>query len=273
MRVVAVNGMNTLQRNINFGLEKIKPRDSRLANVLDPEKHFSQSKQTQVLSKGDTLKVDDIVSAKFQIYDDLKGAFTLLETLNPGTHLNKFRFILDWNEKKEAEKNELYSKYACHELNFWLSRKDKDYFEKVVVPHMENKRSKTFMDHYLLKHDLSAFVKPWEFARLNTAERILLAEYLKDQRADLLRSVDESYWLNPITRANDDRLYDIAIRGLGLSENEELSRERLKSRSNRGASLGGALDDDDPLVNGGSGIVGGGGRHDRGKGNHILQLY
>ena len=266
VRVVAVNGMNTLQRNINFGLEKIKPRDSRLANVLDPEKHFSQSKQTQVLNKGDTLKVDDIVSAKFQIYDDLKGAFTLLETLNPGTHLNKFRFILDWNEKKEAEKNELYSKYACHELNFWLSRKDKDYFEKVVVPHMENKRSKTFMDHYLLKHDLSAFAKPWEFARLNTAERILLAEYLKDQRADLLRSVDESYWLNPITRANDDRLYDIAIRGLGLSENEELFRERSKSRSNQQGFLGGALYDDDPLVNGGSGIVGGGGRHDRWEG-------
>ena len=226
VRVVAVNGMSTLQRNINFGLEKLKPRDSRLADVLDPEKHFSQSKQTQVLKKGDTLKIDDIVSAEFQIYDDLKDVFTLLETLNKSTHLNKFRFILDWNQKKEAEKNELYSKYACHELNFWLSRKDKDYFEKVVVPHLENKRSKTFMDHYLLKEDVSAFAKPWEFARLNTAERILLAEYLKDQRADLLRSVDESYWLNPITRANDDRLYDIAIRGQGLSKQRDFL-ERL----------------------------------------------
>ena len=40
VRVVAVNGMHTLQRNISFGLEKLKPRDSRLANVLDPEEHF-----------------------------------------------------------------------------------------------------------------------------------------------------------------------------------------------------------------------------------------
>ena len=52
VRVVAVNGMNTLQRNISFGLQKLKPRDSRLANVLDPEKHFSQSKQTQILNRG-----------------------------------------------------------------------------------------------------------------------------------------------------------------------------------------------------------------------------
>ena len=228
VRVVAVNGMNTVQRNINFGLQTIKPRDSRLADALDPKKHYSQSKQTQVLKDGDSLKIDDIVSAEFQIYDDLKDIFTLLETLNKNTHLNKFRFILDWSQKKEAEKNELYSKYACHELNFWLSRKDKDYFEKVVVPHIENKRSKTFMDHYLLKHDLNAFANPWEFARLNTAERILLAEYLKDQRADLLRSVDESYWLNPITRTNDDRFYDIAIRGLGLSQNQELLRRKGK---------------------------------------------
>jgi len=47
VRVIAVNGMHTLQRNINFGLEKLKPRDSRLADVLDAKKHFSQSKYAQ----------------------------------------------------------------------------------------------------------------------------------------------------------------------------------------------------------------------------------
>ena len=237
IRIVAVNGLHTLQRNISFGLEKIKPRDSRLADVLDPKKHFSQSKQTQVLQKGDTLKIDDLVSAEFQMYDDLTDVFTLMQTLNGNTHLNKFRFILEWDKKKADEKNELYSKHACHELNFWLSRKDTKYFKKVVVPHLKNKRGKTFMDHYLLEHDLSAFAKPWEFARLNTTERILLAEFLKDQRADLLRSVDESYWLNPITRANEDALYDIAIRGLGLNKNEEFkaSKERLlRDQSQKG---------------------------------------
>ena len=249
IRVVAVEGMHTLQRNLNFGLQKLKPRDSRLADVLDPEKHFSQSKQTQVLKKGDTLKIDDIVSAKFQIYDDLKDVFSLLETLNKSTHLNKFRFILDWDQKKEAEKNELYSKYACHELNFWLSRKDKDYFEKVVLPHLKNKRSKTFMDHYLLNQDLSAFVKPWEFDRLNTAERILLAGRLRDQRADLLRSVDEGYWLKPITQASDDRLYDITIRGLGLSKNQELLSLRSASlfREKEFEDLEGAPSTDDDI--------------------------
>ena len=99
IRIVAVNGLHTLQRNISLGLEKLKPRDSRLADVLDPKKHFSQSKQTQVLQKGDTLKIDDLVSAEFQMYDDLTDVFTLMQTLNGNTHLNKFRFILEWDKK------------------------------------------------------------------------------------------------------------------------------------------------------------------------------
>ena len=40
--------------------------------------------------------------------------------------------------------------------------------------------------------------------------------------------MDEGYWLDPITRANDDRLYDIAIRGLGLEKNQELFKALSK---------------------------------------------
>ena len=226
IRIVAASGFETVERHINFPLKQLTPRDSRLADILPPDQHFSQSKQTRVMSQGDTLDVDDLVSAKFQTYDDLADVYTLLQTLNRSPHLNKFAFILTWADKNQDEKTKLYSQYACHELNFWLSRKDQPFFESVVAPHLQNKRTKTFIDHYLLEGDLSPYATPWQFARLNTVERILLADRLKGRRRELLRSIDEGYQVAPVSRSEEDRLYDITIRGLGLAENRDLSRQK-----------------------------------------------
>ena len=168
VRLIAVNAFNTIQRNVDLPLRKLVPEDARLANALDPDKHFSQSKQTEVLQNGDTLLIEDIISAKFQQYDDLGDVFQLMLTLNPRTHLAKFEFMLTWNTKTEQEKNELFSKHACHELSFFLMKKDPGFFDKVVVPHLKNKRDQTFMDLWLLKSNLNQFASPWKYARLNT---------------------------------------------------------------------------------------------------------
>ena len=34
--------------------------------------------------------------------------------------------MLEWNEKTLDQKEELYSKYACHELNFFIYKKDQE---------------------------------------------------------------------------------------------------------------------------------------------------
>lgn len=230
VRIVAVSGFRTVQRNIDFPLQELAARDSRLANPLDPDQHFSQSKQALTLKKGETLDVDDLASAKFAIYDDLGDVYNLLQTLNSHPHVKTFSFVLTWMDKKPAEKNKLYSKHACHELNFWLSRKDPEFFKQVVLPHVKNKRTKTFIDHYLLKNDLNSYAEPWQVARLNTVERILLADRLKDRRPELLRSIKENYLVSPISRTEQDRLYDVTIRGLGLNKNDKVPQNRLSTR-------------------------------------------
>ena len=98
IRIIALNAFHTIERNVNLPLKKLKPSDSRLANALDPSKHFSQSKQIEVLQKGDTLSIDDIVSAKFQQYDDLGDVFQLYQALNPSAQLSRFKFVLDWED-------------------------------------------------------------------------------------------------------------------------------------------------------------------------------
>ena len=133
VRVIAVNEFHTIQRTVDLPLLKLTPRDARLANALEADKHFSQSKQIAVLKKGQTLLIEDMISAKFQHYDDLGDVFLLLQTLNTNTHLTKFKFILTWDDKKQKEKQELYSKYACHELNFFLMKKDPKFFNSCLL--------------------------------------------------------------------------------------------------------------------------------------------
>ena len=69
-----------------------------------------------------------------------------------------------------------YSKYACHELSFFISRKDPAFFKEVVRPHLANKKDLTFMDDYLLGNLLSKYYQSFEYVRLNVVERILLAQ-------------------------------------------------------------------------------------------------
>ncbi|MFT7633421.1 MAG: hypothetical protein ACI87E_004477 [Mariniblastus sp.] len=218
VRIIALNAFSTIQRTVNLPLHGLAPEDARLAHALDPDKHFSQSKQTEILKTGDELLIEDIVSAKFQQYDDLGDVFQLMLTLNSRTALSKFEFVLSWDEKSDEAKNELFSKYACHELNFFLMKKDPEFFRSVVTPHLRNKRDKTFMDKWLLKENMDEFASPWKFARLNIVEKILLSRRLEARSADIVRNVGEWYLMTPTTRAQFDGLYDTTIRGLGLMD-------------------------------------------------------
>ena len=232
IRIIALNAFHTVERTVNLPLKKLKPRDSRLANALDPSKHFSQTKQIEILKKGDTLMIDDIVSAKFQQYDDLGDVFQLFSTLNPGAQLSRFKFILDWEDKPVEEKQKLYSEFACHELNYFLFQKDPEFFDAVVAPHLKHKRDKTFLDLWLIDEDVSQFISPWKFARLNAFEKILLSQRLETQSADIIRNTNETYLVAPTSRSQFDALFDTSILGLGLDSNGGLARRQgLQQRS------------------------------------------
>ena len=257
VRVIALNAFHTIQRTVNLPLRKLTPQDGRLVHSLDPDQHFSQSKQVDVLKKGDTLAVDDIISAKFQQYDDLGDVFKLYQALNAGTHLSQFRFILDWNDKSQKEKQELYSKFACHELNFFIMQKDANFFDEVVVPHLKNKRDKTFMDLYLLDENLEAFLKPWKFNQLNTVEKILLSHRFETRATDLARHIGESYSLNPTPTATFDYLYETTLYGLGL-ERSKFQTKTLSDLKKSDASKD--LPELSAAMGGGGGMGRGGGR-------------
>lgn len=158
-------------------------RDLRLEKALDPEKNYTQRQNVTFLDTGASLKIDDLRATEFETYDTVAGIYGALSSLAPEAKFSEFSFVSRWNTLGAAEKRAFYSEFACHELNFFLSRKDEDFFKTVIQSYLRNKKDKTFLDHYLIESPLEKFLQPWEFSRLNIVERILLSRRIGEEEA------------------------------------------------------------------------------------------
>ena len=182
LHVIAIGPQDTVYRQLSLPEVDTEFADLRLAAGLDPERHCTERKEVTVVKKDARFVLSDITTSDFEVYDSLARVHALLATLTSNATLVEFGFILDWPDLKPEEKRERYSKYACHELNFFLFKKDPEFFKAVVRPFLANKHHKTFLDHWLLGDDLAEYLKPWTYNQLNTPEQILLAQSIDGER-------------------------------------------------------------------------------------------
>ena len=212
--------------------------DLRLARALDPAKPFTQKKETTVLAQGQTLTLADILTSEMETYDTLGGVYSLFTTLSHDDNLAKFAWVLQWPKLKDDEKRAKYSEFACHELNFFLARKDAIFFDAVVKPYLANKKDRTFMDDFLLGNELKAYLEPWAYAKLNVVERALLAQRLPGEAANAARSLREKWELIPPNPEWQDILFETGLRGRALEAgraddaegNEEIGSELFRAK-------------------------------------------
>lgn len=216
VQVYAEDLTNAVWRSLALPEVPTKFQDLRLARSLDPAKPFTEKKQSTVLAKGGTLTLADILTSDLETYDSLTGVHSLFATLSNDTKLAKFAWVLQWPKLKDDEKRAKYSEFACHELSFFVARKDPAFFQKVIVPYLRNKKDKTFMDEYLLGADLGRWLDPWAFARLNMAERCLLAQRLPGEAAATARHLRELWELLPPDPQRADFLFETALHGRAL---------------------------------------------------------
>ena len=222
LHIVAVDPSSTTYRSLELPEAKMEFVDLRLINGLDPKLHFTQQKQITIVPAGKTFTLNDITTSKFEAYDSLSRVYGLYTTLSNDPKLAEFAFILTWPKLKAEEKKTLYSKFASHELSFFLFKKDPAFFKEVIVPYLANKKDKTFVDNFLLEKNLDDYLKPWNYGQLNTVERILLAQRLKDERPNTSRFVNEAYSLLPPNIDNFIRLFDTAVRGGSMETGDAL---------------------------------------------------
>jgi hypothetical protein len=218
IHILAVDPFHTAYREITLPEQAMKTRELRLVQGLNSEKHFTEQKQISVIPARETVRLADMTTSDFEIYDSLDRVYQLLSTLSGNTTLQEFDFIRRWPQMEDAEKHEKYSKYACHELNFFIWHKDREFFDRVILPYLRNKKDKTFLDHWLIEDDLSPYLEMWAYDQLNIVEKILLARrgpgdedrmrgYIKDLSDMIPPDIDEY-----------NRRFDTALKGRALEE-------------------------------------------------------
>ncbi|KAG0277719.1 hypothetical protein BGZ95_005470 [Linnemannia exigua] len=147
----------------------------------------SEAPSIQLSSTGSSASSIRVINSVSQVYDLL---MTLLQT-NAQTTLRKFGFVVDWDRLSLADKDEKFSKWTCHELNLFLYKKDRKYFDDVVAPFIKNKLIKSFIDDYLIGTSLEKYTTLKEFNLLTCMEKCLLAQRiprLKPSVAQWIRS-------------------------------------------------------------------------------------
>ncbi len=218
VQIAAVDRHDLSVRKVILEEPEFDYLDVRLRHGLDPKAHFTQQQRITAVQKGETFKIADITTSKFEAYDTLDKAYALMATLNPNENLAQFAFILQWPKLKPETQREKYSEFACHELNFFLYHKDPKFFNDVIKPYLANKKDKTFMDHWLLnnKRQLEGYLNPWAYEQLNIAERAILWQRLPDERPRAVRHITDLYDLLPPDIDRDNHLFRTALKGRAL---------------------------------------------------------
>lgn len=155
LQIFVMDGTQAIQ--VSFVVEKAKvdyqKRDLRFKSPLDHTKHYigerigisldpqsspsANGNETTVM-KSLTLSANasssssvKVINSVGQVYDLM---MTLLDSEQEKQNLRKFGFIVDWYRFSTLTKNEKFSKWNCHELNLFLYKKDRPYFDAVVAP-------------------------------------------------------------------------------------------------------------------------------------------
>lgn len=221
VRVVAADPVQLASAVVALPEAPAVRRELRMVSDLDSKKVYSEQKRMTIVNAGKAFELADATTSRLRVLDDLRDIHDLLLTLKDNPTLREFEFILDWPGMKDDEKREKYSKYACHELNFFLLRRDLKFFNGVVKPYLANKKEPTFLDDWFLGRDLKKHLDPFRFGQLNAFEKILLARKGPAGAASMARYVRDKWELIPPNPEEFDRLFEVALKTAALKGDGE----------------------------------------------------
>jgi len=147
------------------------------------------------MKEGQKTHIEDITSSKIQVIDNAEKIYAVAKELHRGTegkigeHIDSL--FLMWPTFDRSKKLKQFSKYASHELNFFLFKRDPEFFTEVVLPFVKSKMEKSFIDWYLLSNGdqpnewvkkILAFVEIESLSQsLNMLEGCLMVEVCLDK--------------------------------------------------------------------------------------------
>ncbi len=224
LRISACDVGGAIQTQVSLAETPAQMQDLTLTKALDPAGHFTRQNEVTVLEKEKPFTLKDGARAEFIVQGSLGDVVKLFEAKGGGGgKLEAFRWLLDWPTLDEATRLQRFSENACHELHFFLLKKDPKFFDAVVKPFLANKHHKTFLDHYLLGSDLRPWLDAWKYQRLNVVERILLAQRLPEEAARTQRELRSLAELSKPSPVELEREFEIGLASLGLEKGRKLA--------------------------------------------------
>eukprot|EP01122_Echinamoeba_exundans_P014341 TRINITY_DN6463_c0_g1_i1.p1 TRINITY_DN6463_c0_g1~~TRINITY_DN6463_c0_g1_i1.p1 ORF type:complete len:1433 (+),score=359.11 TRINITY_DN6463_c0_g1_i1:430-4728(+) len=218
-RVFVVDEGVEVIRHIALETRSASYKDLRLKKerALDAERHFTEQISISERQPGESFVCADITTSKIEVFDSLGKAWSLLSSLSGQSTLTEFSFVLSWQSLTDAEKQDKYSKYACHELNTFVFFKDRPFFDRVIKPYIANKKEQTFIDHWLLGHDLRSWLAPGDFQKLNAFEKAVLASAIGGAEGEaLVRYLADVSDAAHFDAAEFNRRFNAALKGSSL---------------------------------------------------------
>ena len=111
------------------------------------------------------------------MYDSLAKVYALLRDAVEGPEAGRVRVRPDLAEAEaRGEAGAVLEVRLPRAELLPVRRRTRSSSPRWCKPYLANKKDKTFLDHWLLGDDLSEYLEPWEYGRLNTVERVLLAQ-------------------------------------------------------------------------------------------------
>ena len=215
-------------------------RDRRLANPLDPEKHHLGTRRALALAAGAEAGIENVLDADWRAFTTLAEAHEFLYGATRSERLRDLALLLDWPELGEDEKLVHWSEHASHELNLFLARKDPEFFRKHVRPLLAEKREPGFIDDLLLDRDLSGYLRPFAWSRLNAAEKALLSQALPGARDRIAAELGDRWELESPSPEEETRRFTRTLRGTDLATRDSLGFARARATSAPGMAGAGA---------------------------------
>ena len=137
--LIAVDKDSITQKTVDIEASPVQKRDLRLLQILDQDQGLTESRTTLNVLKNEEQHIEDISSTNVTLVDDLCKIHEILKEIRKVQHVSSqgfeaFDFILRWHTLTAGQKDRLYSDHCCHELNFFIQKRDIPYFNSTVRP-------------------------------------------------------------------------------------------------------------------------------------------
>lgn len=190
-------------------------QDRRLKKHFDENQHRVEKQAIERLKGGVWNSIGEAENTRFRVISELNDLYSFYSKSCEGDEelWELFRPISFWPEYSFEEKCQLYEKLACNELHLFLYHKDRDFFDRIVLPYLRNKLEKRFIDQWLLGEDVSRFGDTWRFQSLKAVEVVLLSQKVPALREKIERTVRSELYSEKDFRNLRRNLFAIAMAG------------------------------------------------------------